>query len=187
MAFLDSSSKELNCSQDNITGSLIEFRMAVKTPPAFPNRGHQDMTMKTWGLQAGDPCHQYIGAVPLRQGLCVAFPNIYQYHLTPFSLTDPLKEGHQRIVGLYLVDHSTAPLASTRRVPPQQKAWARTSLEMMTRGIFSVEIIDKVLDEVDGVMDIDEALKCRERMVKERIRLSALNDIQYFNIPCNRW
>jgi hypothetical protein len=159
--------------------------MAVKTPPAFPSRGHQDMTIKTWGLQTGNPCHQYIGAVPLRQGMGIAFPNIYQYHLTPFSLTDPLKEGHQRIIGLYLVDPSDAPLASTQRVPPQQKSWTRLSLETRTRGIFPVELIDKVLDEVAGVMDIDEALKCREMMVKERTRLAALNDIQYFNIPCN--
>ncbi|OAX39531.1 hypothetical protein K503DRAFT_689436 [Rhizopogon vinicolor AM-OR11-026] len=173
-----------NSSCDNITGSSIEFRMAVKTPPVFPSRGHQDMTIKTWGLQTGDPCHQYIGSVPLRQGLCIAFPNIYQYHLTPFSLTDPLKEGHQRIIGLYLVDPSIAPLVSTQAVPPQQKAWMRSSLETRTRGIFPVELIDKVLNEVDGVMDVDEALKRRERMVMERTRLSVLNDIQYFNIPC---
>jgi len=174
----------LNRFQDNITGSSIEFRIAVKTPPVFPSRGHQDMTIKTWGLQTGDPCHQYIGSVPLRQGLCIAFPNIYQYHLTPFSLTDPLKEGHQRIIGLYLVDPSIAPLVSTQAVPPQQKAWMRSSLETRTRGIFPVELIDKVLNEVDGVMDVDEALKRRERMVMERTRLSVLNDIQYFNIPC---
>ena len=183
--FLTRYQKALSCFQDNITGSSIEFRMAVKTPSAFPSRCHQDMTVKTWGLQTGDPCHQYIGAVPLRQGRCIAFPNIYQHHLTPFSLTDPLKEGHQRIIGLYLVDSSTAPLASTHRVPPQQKAWARLSLEAMTRGKFPVELVDKVLDEVDGVIDIDEALKCRERMMKERTRLSALNDVQYFSIPCN--
>jgi len=143
------------------------------------------MTIKTWGLQKGDPCHQYIGSVPLCQGLCIAFPNIYQYQLTPFSLTDPSREGRQCIIGLYLVDPSIAPLASTHRVPPQQKAWTRLGLETRTRGIFAVELIDKVLDEVDGVMDIDEAFKCREKMVKERTRLSALNDIQYFNIPCN--
>jgi len=44
-----------------------------------------------------------------------------------------------------------------------------------------VELVDKVLDEVDEVM---KRLNV-ERMVKERTRLSALNDIQYFNIPRN--
>lgn len=175
-----------NSSSDNITGNSIEFRMAVKTPPAFPQKGHQDITLKTWGMQTGDPCHQYIGSVPIRQGLCIAFPNIYQYRLTPFSLVDPSKEGHQRIIGLYLVDPSIAPLASTQRVPPQQKTWTRLGLEKGTRGIFAVELVDQVLDEVDGLMDMDEAVKCRERMVKERTRLSELNDVQHFNLPCNR-
>ncbi|KAG1742718.1 uncharacterized protein EDB91DRAFT_294197 [Suillus paluster] len=175
-----------NSSSDNITGNSIEFRMAVKTPPGFPNKGHQDITLKTWGMQTGDPCHQHIGSVPIRQGLCIAFPNIYQYRFTPFSLVDPSKEGHQRIIGLYLVDPSIAPLASTQRVPPQQKAWTRLGVEKRTRGIFPVELVDKVLDEVDGVMDVDEAVICRERMVKERTRLSELNDVQHFKIPCNR-
>ncbi|KAG2155739.1 hypothetical protein DEU56DRAFT_768971 [Suillus clintonianus] len=174
-----------NSSSENITGNSIEFRMAVKTPPAFPKKGYQDITIKTWGLQTGDPCHQYIGSVPIRQGLCIAFPNIYQYRLTPFSLVDPSKEGHQRIIGLYLVDPSIAPLASTQRVPPQQKAWSRLGLEKGTRGIFAVELVDKVLNEVDGVLDMDEAVECRERMVRERTRLLVLNDIQHFNFPYN--
>jgi hypothetical protein len=84
-----------------------------------------------------------------------------------------------------LVDPCTAPLASTQRVPPQQKAWTRLGLEKGTCGIFAVELIDKVLDEVDGLMDIDEAARYRERMVKERTRLSVLNDVQRFNAPCN--
>ncbi|KAG2048820.1 hypothetical protein BDR06DRAFT_942301 [Suillus hirtellus] len=174
-----------NSSSENITHNSIEFRMAVKTPPAFPEKGYQDVTMKTWGLQARKPCHQYIGAVPIHEGLCIAFPNIYQYSITPFSLADPSKEGYQRIIGLYLVDPSIVPLASTQRVPPQQKPWTRLGLEKGTRGIFPVELVDKVLDEVDGLMDIDEAVKHRERMVKERTRLSVLNDVQRFNIPCN--
>ncbi|KAG2149408.1 hypothetical protein BD769DRAFT_333738 [Suillus cothurnatus] len=122
-----------NLSSENITCNSIEFRMAVKTPPA----------------QGRKPYHQYIGAVPIHQGLCIAYPNIYQYHITPFSLVDPSREGHQRIVALYLVDPCIAPLASTQRVPPQQKAWTRLGLEKGTRGIFAVELIDKVLDEVD--------------------------------------
>jgi hypothetical protein len=157
-----------NSSNENITCNSIEFRMAVKTP-----------------AQGRKPCHQYIGAVPIHQGLCIAYPNIYQYHITPFSLVDPSREGHQRIVALYLVDPCTAPLASTQRVPPQQKAWTRLGLEKGTRGIFAVELVDKVLDEVDGLMDMDEAARYRERMVKERTRLSVLNDVQRFNTPCN--
>lgn len=174
-----------NSSSENITPNSIEFRMAVKTPPVFPKNSCQGIIIRTWGLQTRKPCHQYIGAVPIHQGLCIAYPNIYQHHITPFSLVDPSKEGHQRIIGLYLVDPSIAPLASTQRVPPQQKAWTRLGLEKGTRGIFAVELVDKVLDEVDGVVDVDEAVKYRERMVKERTRLSVLNDVQRFNIQCN--
>lgn len=91
-----------NSSSENITHNSIEFRMALKTPSPFP-----------WIK----PC-RYIRAVPIRQGVCIAYPNMYQPHITPFSLVDPSKEGHQRIVGLYLVDPGIAPLTSTQGVPP---------------------------------------------------------------------
>lgn len=48
----------------------------------------------------------------------------------------------------------------------------RLCLEKGTRGIFPVELVEKVLDEIDGVIDMDEAVKYREMMVKERTRLS---------------
>ncbi|KAJ8586499.1 hypothetical protein M405DRAFT_354254 [Rhizopogon salebrosus TDB-379] len=73
------------------------------------------MTINTWDLQKGD---QHIGSVSLHQRPCIAFPNIYQYHLTPFSLTNPLKEGR---IGLYLVDPSVAPSASKQRSLPNRR------------------------------------------------------------------
>ncbi|KAG1886126.1 hypothetical protein F4604DRAFT_1917813 [Suillus subluteus] len=164
-----------------LPATRLNFAWLLRHRLQFPKNGDREVTIRQENLVTS-----ILALSQFSKDYAVAYPNIYQYHITPFSLVDPSKEGHQRIIGLYLVDPSIAPLASTQRVPPQQKAWTRLGLEKGTRGIFAVELIDKVLDEVDGVMDMDGAVNYRERMVKERTRLSVLNDVQRFNIQCNK-
>ncbi|KAG1813999.1 uncharacterized protein BJ212DRAFT_387868 [Suillus subaureus] len=132
MASFDLLSKTSTIFRRIFLPTQSNFAWSLRHRPAFPKNDYQDITIRTRGLQTRKPCHQYIGAIPIHQGLCIAYPNMYQYHITPFSLVDPSKEGHQRIIGLYLVDPTIAPLASTQRVPPQQKAWTRLGLEKGT-------------------------------------------------------
>lgn len=153
----------------------------MKIPQPFPS-GHQEATVQTWGLMTGDPCHQYLGMVPIREGLCVAFPNIYQHTHTAFSLADPSQAGHQRVVGVFLVDPDIRPIPSTARVPPQQKHWARKAIEESK--LFAVELVDKIMVETEGLMDANEAESVCKAMAKERSDFRDRNDQQYFCVPC---
>ncbi|KAF9225298.1 hypothetical protein BS17DRAFT_778410 [Gyrodon lividus] len=168
-------------SVENIAGNALEFRTAVKSPqPFFP--GHREAMIQLWGLSDNDPCHQYLGSVPIRENFCVAFPNIYQHRHTSFSLLDPSKPGHQRVVGVFLVDPDIPPIPSTTHVPPQQKSWVRRGIEESK--LFAVELVDKIMSETEGLMDAREAELVRKDMLDERGNFQAKNNQQYFCVPC---
>ncbi|KAF8844117.1 hypothetical protein BDN67DRAFT_1059389 [Paxillus ammoniavirescens] len=166
-------------SVDNITGSALEFRTAVKSPQPFVPDDREAM-LQLWGLAEHDPCHQHLGSVPIRENLCVAFPNIYQHRHSGFSLSDPSRPGHQRVVGIFLVDPDIQPIPSTARVPPQQKSWVRRGIEESK--LFAVELIDKIMDETEGLMDEREAELVRKDMLVERDQLQTKNNQQYFGV-----
>lgn len=173
--------KQWSCLQENLVGNAIEFRMAVKIPVAFQG-GRRDNTIMLWGLANDDPCRQHLGSVPIRPGLCVAFPNVYQHRHTAFTLADPSKEGHQRVIGIFLVDPESSDVPSTSRVPPQQKEWARREIEKLR--VFPVELIDHIMDNVEGLMDAKEAEADRRGMLQERIKFRVQNEQRFFSIPC---
>ncbi|KIJ66456.1 hypothetical protein HYDPIDRAFT_174542 [Hydnomerulius pinastri MD-312] len=168
-------------SVENIKGNVLEFRAAVKLPQPFPS-GHRETTIQLWGLAHNDPCHQYLGSVPIRDGLCVALPNIYQHRHSAFSLSDPSRPGYQRVVGIFLVDPDIQPIPSTARVPPQQKSWARKGIEESK--LFAVELVDKIMFETEGLTDAAEAELGRKAILMERTDFRARNDQQYFCVPC---
>lgn len=172
--------------QENITGGSIEFRMAVTSPSGF-EPGDVGATMRTWAMKDGDPCHQYLGSRYISPGLCIAFPNLYQHRQSSLRLLDPTKEGHQRVVAFYLVDPDVSPVISTARVPPQQKAWIKTAAEESMDTRLPVEIIERIIDEVDGKMSEAEADLYRERMLEERDRFRTMNDQYHFCVPFDIW
>ena len=47
-----------------------------------------------YGLANRQPLMQQLGHIHATEGLCVAFPNIFQHQTTPFSLLDRSKSGH---------------------------------------------------------------------------------------------
>ncbi|KIL00783.1 hypothetical protein PAXRUDRAFT_821238 [Paxillus rubicundulus Ve08.2h10] len=166
-------------SVENITGNALEFRTAVKAPQPFVP-GDREAMLQLWGLGEHDPCHQHLGSVPIRESLCVAFPNIYQHRHSGFSLLDPSRPGHQRIVGVFLVEPNIRPIPSTARVPPQQKGWVRRGIEESK--FFAVELVDKIMDETEGLMDEHEAELIRKDMLIERDQLQTKNNQQYFGV-----
>ncbi|KAF9245641.1 hypothetical protein BU15DRAFT_85367 [Melanogaster broomeanus] len=169
------------CSQENITGNTLEFRTAVKSPQPF-HSGHREAMRQLWGLTDNDHCHQFLGSVPVRGKLCIAFPNIYQHKHTGFSLLDPSRPGHQRVVGIFLVDPDIQPIPSTTRVPPQQKSWVRWCIE--ERKLFAVELVDKIMSETEGLMDAREADIVRKDMLEERASFRIKNNEHYFCMRC---
>ncbi|KID88648.1 hypothetical protein MAJ_11046, partial [Metarhizium majus ARSEF 297] len=77
----------------------------------------------------------------------------------PFKLEDPTKPGHRKILALFLVDPAI-PVISTSNVPPQQRHW-------YTSGGQS-EAVATVLQNMDSIMELDEAKKLREELMAER-------------------
>ncbi|KAJ7584342.1 hypothetical protein C8J56DRAFT_950766 [Mycena floridula] len=173
-------------SMENIQDSSIEFRMAVTYPRGF-NAGDSGATLRTWGLRDGDSCHQHIGSVAARPGLGLVFPNIYQHRYTSFKLVDLEKEGHQTVVTFMLVDPDIQPIISTAKVPPQEKAWVARTLHETLYQRLPVELVEKILEFVEGLVEEEEAVKTRALVMAERTRFRIANDIYHFSIPFDVW
>lgn len=65
---------------------------------------------------------QDLGSVVCREGRLLTYPNILQHRVSPFSLADPSKPGHHKILALFLVDPDQR-IISSANVPPQQANW----------------------------------------------------------------
>nr|WDW19276.1 DUF4246 [Penicillium meliponae] len=115
---------------------------------------------------------QDLGAVVCREGRLLTFPNIVQHRVSPFSLADPTKPGHRKILAFFLVDPHLK-IISTANIPPQQMSWGAEKAEL-TRGVIGgrlpVELQDMVLQEgvLQPLMTMDEAKKFRLELMEER-------------------
>jgi len=173
-------------SVENVTENFTQFRMAVTSPKNF-YPGDTGATTRTWAMQDGDPCHQYIGSKPTSTGLAIAFPNIYQYRHPPFRLRNPSQDGHQRLIAFYLVDPEMKPVISTSEVPPQQKSWIKIAVEESIDTRLPVELVAKIVDLVEGKLSEDEAVHLRREMLEERENFWKQNDTAYFCLPFDIW
>ncbi|MGX1808460.1 DUF4246 domain-containing protein [Nocardia sp. NPDC055321] len=126
---------------ENITESCLGFRAALDDPEYQQN--DDDGVRAIYGLEDEDKLNQFLGSVPTDSGRCVAFPNILQHRVAPFSLTDPTRPGHRKILAFFLVD-PTHRVTSTADVPPQQP-WSPAS-----------------------TMTLDQAVAFRDELMKER-------------------
>ncbi|KAH7916390.1 hypothetical protein BJ138DRAFT_1139626 [Hygrophoropsis aurantiaca] len=163
---------------ENLADNHINFRMAVTAP-----QGDIDTIHRIYGLKKGDPCHQYVGSVPIHAGLCIAFPNIYQVQQTPIHLANPSQGGHQRVIQFFLVDPDIPPIISTSRVLPQQLRWMVDLIHSSHR--FPLELSENIAKEVDGLLSKEEAEKFRDQMIVNRTAYNMLCELQYFCIPLN--
>jgi hypothetical protein len=160
--------------------------MAVTSPRGF-SAGDAGATMRTWGFEDGDACHQYIGSVPVRKGLCLAFPNIYQHRQTSFHLLDSSKEGHQTVLSFLLVDPDIHPITSTSNVAPQQEEWIKRAVDQFIDMRLPSEIIEQIMADVEGVMTREEAKRMRTEMLEERKQFRKQNDSYHFCVPFDVW
>ncbi|KAH8099797.1 hypothetical protein BXZ70DRAFT_894402 [Cristinia sonorae] len=188
----------LHCiSSSNITAPKLVFRMPICSPRRFMS-GDEGATIRTWGLRHNSPSNQFLGGVPLSQGCSVAFPNIYQHALESASLIDVDKEGSLTILGLFLVDPELcAPtedgpsddfeILSTSTVPPQQKAWYRRALEECLNVRIPNEIIERIVDSLEGVMTEKEAQEVADSMRRDREWFRLSHARCWFNLPFDVW
>lgn len=173
-------------SSENLTSSSLQFRMAVTYPRGF-FAGDTGATLRTWGLTDGDSCHQYIGSVPVRPGLSLVFPNIYQHRHTPFEILDSTKEGEMTLIHFLLVDPDIKPIVSTSSVGPQQKTWIRKALNESLDPRLPIEVLDNIMEHTEGLMTDEEAGVYRQEMIKSRARFTQCSNNYHFCIPFDIW
>ncbi|KAF9338843.1 hypothetical protein BGX26_009559, partial [Mortierella sp. AD094] len=124
--------------------SRLNFRIQVKEP------GYEQWdyagVMYMYGLADEEPLVQFLDSVITKQDRCIAFPNIYQHQVQPFTLEDPTKPGSRSILVFFLVDPERS-ILSTTNVPPQQKEWAGpTGLMLKVAERMPPEIFEKIDD-----------------------------------------
>ncbi|KFY53172.1 hypothetical protein V496_07845 [Pseudogymnoascus sp. VKM F-4515 (FW-2607)] len=110
-------------SNTNITESRLSFRQEsdYSVPHYVPNQ-IDPWISAIYGCENHGPRVQEIIDVECRQGRLLTFPNIFQHRVQPFSLRDPSKPGHRKILALFLVDPAIT-VISTGNVPPQRADW----------------------------------------------------------------
>ncbi|KAK3339955.1 hypothetical protein B0T25DRAFT_365827 [Lasiosphaeria hispida] len=117
---------------ENITPSHLSFRMQVdgeqEELQELLGQDSYEYFERIFGGSLGPsggeagPCLQNFGSLETRQGRLLAFPNVFQHRVSPFSLQDRTKPGHRRFIALWLVDPHRR-IISTANVPPQQLDW----------------------------------------------------------------
>lgn len=174
----------------NVAASHLAFRTAINEPHAeqFDYAGAKE----TFGVTASDPLVQALGAVETKAGRCIAFPNLYQHQVQPFSLLDRSKPGYRKILALFLVDPSLQhPRPSTTTVPPQQREWMYGTLHVLAASPHSrlarlpVELLDAIADQTEGLMSQSEAEAVRLELMKERSKMTVVSNEEMFEVPFN--
>ncbi|KAG6841735.1 hypothetical protein C0991_007621 [Blastosporella zonata] len=183
---------------ENITQPALHFRMAT-TYPRFFSAGDTGATLRTWGLHDHDASHQHIPSRPIVPSLAIAYPNLYQSSISPFSVLDPTRPGRLTFIRIGLVDPEFSPptsdtdtlIPTTREVAPQQESWMREVLStaLNARGV-PQEIVELVMEEVvrcGGVMTNEAAEEQAERLREAREVFRKKNDLYHFCIPFDAW
>lgn len=114
---------------------------------------------------------QELGSVLCKEGRLLTFPNILQHRVSPFSLADESKNGHRKILALFLVDPHRR-IISSANVPPQRGDWGREKRDLVNNLLarsLPPELQEMVLPGLfDSFMDLDEAKKHRLALMYER-------------------
>ncbi|SJL12728.1 uncharacterized protein ARMOST_16159 [Armillaria ostoyae] len=176
--------------QENITQSKLSFCASVAVPADY-GQDDGDGTGAVWGLDQDEPLNQIIGEVLTKAGRCIAFPNLYQHCVSPFSLLDPSKSGYRKIVALFLVDPELKnPRPSTTTVPPQGRDWWFQELLGLAEegnsrlGPLPTELLDLIVDFMD-LMTRKEAEEARLQLMDERTVFVRENSENMFDTPFN--
>ena len=114
-----------------------------------------------------------VGAVETREDRCIAFPNTYQHRVSSFSLEDPTRPGHRKILALFLVDPNVQ-LPSTTHVPPQQASWQVKELGQVNPSAPAHKLPAEILRMIEndsGLMNDQEAKRLRLKLMDERTQI----------------
>lgn len=165
--------------QENIDNSSIAFRQVMDTQcgqdiPYEQNEFHG--LEEVLGIVNDEPAFSDLGSVLTKEGRLLAFPNVLQHRVPPFSTRDLSKPGYRKILALFLVDPHIR-ILSTSKVPPQQKEWwvgevmgAAGTIDRLSD--MPTEMMGHILDDCDGFpISLEEAKEIRAELMKERSRI----------------
>jgi len=123
-----------------------------------------------------EPDLQVLGAVHIRDGRLVNFPNTLEFRPEGLRLHDPTRRGSLRYLVLELVDPHYR-ICSTRNVPPQQHDWwaeaALAQVDWARRGV-PLEVVEHIANGLDDwPMGREEAARIQSEFRAERERFRA--------------
>lgn len=152
---------------ENIEPSHLSFRQQVITDIDVGYPQNEDTWLSIiFGCQQDGPAVQNVGSVLCSEGRLLTFPNVLQHRVSPFKLADATRNGHRKILALFLVDPNIR-VISTANVPPQQRDW--WSREFGAGLKLPQELRDRVVDMVDDFpIGMEEAKEKRKELMQER-------------------
>lgn len=117
----------------------------------------------------GDDITQDLGGVLCKEGRLLTFPNTVQHRVSSFSLADPSKPGHRKILALFLVDPHRRAISSAN-VPPQREDWGQERQELVDQALSQLpaELRNMVEKDFGSMMTMEEAKKLRLELMEER-------------------
>ncbi|KAF5620621.1 uncharacterized protein FTJAE_11614 [Fusarium tjaetaba] len=174
---------------DNITDCTLDFRTCADKEDLAAEISYEqnrhDPIERTFDITLGGSIFQDIGSVLTKSGRAIFFPNVLQHHVSQFKLADPTRPGHRKILALFLVDPAI-PIISTSNVPPQQKHWWTTHSGLDSgRGVMPPELVEKVVDNMDWPIDLEEAKEVRMDLMKERTSFKAEEESRFERMEWN--
>ncbi|KAJ2811003.1 hypothetical protein H4S07_002336 [Coemansia furcata] len=109
----------------NIAQCSLEFREPLNAHHAMSSENEFHAIGIAYGIDAdlsGRTARfsQELGNVDIKDGLCIVFPNIYQYKMPRIRQDIASTPGHCKMLMFYFVDPTTR-IPSTEIVPPQQR------------------------------------------------------------------
>ncbi|KAJ7688953.1 hypothetical protein B0H17DRAFT_1202567 [Mycena rosella] len=160
--------------EENVTESQLAFRVAVMEPD-YHGQNDDHCTRLLYGLDNQSDTTQEIGAMVIKAGRTLSWPNLFQHCVSPFKLADPSKPGHRKILAIFLVNPTADAVVSATDVAPQQAEWAAEAFEdacaasTSVLGDFPQELRDLVKEYFPAtVMTREEAEEYRLELMKER-------------------
>ncbi|OJJ46005.1 hypothetical protein ASPZODRAFT_67184 [Penicilliopsis zonata CBS 506.65] len=171
---------------DNLHDSYLAFRQRsdISTLREVTRDPNDTVWLKqVFGLEHGHPAVQRSGAVKVVPGRLIVFPNTMQHDTRPFRLVDPSREGHSRVMMIFLVDPNIR-IISTANVPPQRMDWTKEA-EVLARADASLDQFplatqDRIMNRHDGFpFTKQDAEEYRARMWKERRDFSLYHHVAF--------
>lgn len=154
---------------ENITPSSLAFRhrgMDDMMDISYEQSQHEFL-QQIYGFHEDFQNHnielitQELGSVVSKEGRIITFPNTLQHQVSPFSLADPSKPGHRKILALFLVDPHLR-IISSANVPPQREDWRP---ETQKHGEGAQQVLD---GEAVNSITMEEAKAYRVELMAER-------------------